>query len=59
MSSYGNNLVMQLKFYPNLEKQNKKVMMFSSRIPMKFFMDRAHLVVWTVQLDLNYMVHLG
>lgn len=59
MSNCENNLIMKLKFYLNLEKENMKIMMFSSRIPMKFLMDRADLIVWTVHLDLYYMVHLG
>lgn len=59
MSSCENNLIIKLKFYPNLEKNPMKIMMFSSRIPTKFLMDRADLIMWTVQLDLYYMVHLG
>lgn len=59
MSNCENNLIMKLKFYLNLEKENMKIMMFSSRIPMKFLMDRADLIVWTVHLDLYYMLHLG
>lgn len=59
MSNCENNLIMKLKFYLNLEKQNMKIMMFSSRIPMKFLMDRADLIVWTVHLDLYYMVYPG
>lgn len=58
MNSYKKNLMMKLKFYLNLEKENMKIMMFSSRIPMKFLMDRTDLIVWTVQLDMNFMVHL-
>lgn len=59
MSSYENNLIVQFKFYMNLEKQNMKIMMFSNRIPIKLIMDRADLIVCSVQLDLYYMVYLG